>query len=71
MTIELAACTATLLSEIAKPEFAQQDIAITYALALRSSEPTDWAAVNAAIVERWSRSGLERVKKMAWKRVSP
>ena len=44
----------------------QRQIAQTYALALRSSWPTDWAKVNGMIVERWSVAGLERVKKMAW-----
>ena len=44
----------------------QKDIAKTYALGLRSQEPTDWAAANKAIIERWSVSGLERIKKLAW-----
>ena len=44
----------------------QRDIASTYGLALRSSAETDWAKVNAAIIERWSVSGLERIKKAAW-----
>lgn len=44
----------------------QNQIAKTYALALRSSYETDWARVNAAIIERWSKSGLLRIKNMAW-----
>ena len=44
----------------------QKTIAKTYALALRSQEKTDWKAANEAIIERWSISGLERIKKMAW-----
>lgn len=44
----------------------QRQIAQTYALALRSDEPTDWKAANKAIIERWSISGLDRIKKMAW-----
>ena len=43
----------------------QKSIAMTYALALRSSWPTDWARVNAAIVAKWPK-GLERIKTMAW-----
>ncbi len=43
----------------------QRQIAQTYALAMKSSYPTDWARVNAAIVARWPK-GLERIKKMAW-----
>jgi len=44
----------------------QKDIAQTYALALKSSDTTDWAKVNAAIIKRWSRSGLKRIKHLAW-----
>ena len=44
----------------------QKSVAMTYALALRSSWPTDWKRVNAAIVARWSVSGLERIKRLAW-----
>ena len=32
-----------------------------------SSPEIDWAAVNKAIIERWSLSGLKSIKKMAWK----
>ena len=44
----------------------QKQIAQTYALALRSEEPTDWKRANEAILKRWSPAGLERIKKMAW-----
>jgi len=44
----------------------QKQIAQTYALALRSQEHVDWKAINMAIIERWSISGLERIKKLAW-----
>ncbi len=44
----------------------QKQIAQTYALALRSSWPTDWKRVNAAIIKRWSAAGLEQIKKLAW-----
>ena len=64
--IELAGCEALLLREIANTKFKQKNIARTYALSMASSEKVDWLKVNRAIIERWSRSGLERVKKMAW-----
>ena len=44
----------------------QQDVAQTYALGLRSDAETDWGKVNASIIERWSRAGLERIKEAAW-----
>lgn len=64
--IELALCTDVLLDEISKKESKQKDIAQTYALALKSSEETDWAKVNRAIIERWSKHALVQIKKMAW-----
>ena len=65
-TFELMDCTRVLLEEIADKRFKQRNIAQTYALALRSSYNTDWATVNKAIIERWSLSGLERIKNWAW-----
>jgi hypothetical protein len=65
---ELANCTNTLLSEIANTEMRVLDVGITYGLALRSSEPTDWARVNKAILDRWSLSSLERIKAIAWRK---
>lgn len=44
----------------------QRQIAMSYALGIRSSWPTDWAVVNQAIIDRWSQAGLDRIKKMAW-----
>ena len=29
--------------------------------------PVDWLKINTAIIERWSKSALERIKKAAWK----
>ena len=43
----------------------RRDIAQTYALALRSSWPTDWWAVNRMILDRWSMSGLQWIKAQA------
>jgi len=59
--------TDTLLDEINRKEFKQRNVAATYSLALRTIDDVDWVKVNRAIIERWSRSGLERIKKMAWK----
>jgi hypothetical protein len=68
--IELMACESVLLQELGSPECKQKGVAMTYAMALMSSENTskliDWGKVNAAITARWPK-GLERVKEMAWK----
>ena len=64
--LELTDCTNVLLDEIADKKFKQKNIAKTYALSLQSSYPTDYARVNRAIIDRWSVSGLNRIKNMAW-----
>ena len=47
------------------PSATQRDVASLYGLAIRSTWPTDWGAVNLAIMARWPR-GLERIKEAAW-----
>jgi hypothetical protein len=64
-TTEIACVEQTIENEI-KQGLTQKQIAQTYALGIRSTWPTDWAKVNAMIIERWSQAGLERIKKMAW-----
>lgn len=64
--MELADCTNTLLREIAEPSIKRIDVAKTYALAIKSSEAVNWPVVNAAIIKRWSKSGLVWIKKQAW-----
>jgi hypothetical protein len=64
--IELADPEGMLLEEIADRRLTQADIAMTYRLALRSHDRVDWPKVNAAIIERWSLTGLKRVKRLAW-----
>lgn len=64
--MELAACTDTILSEITQGA-TRRAVAQTYRLAMQSSQPTDWPRVNAAIIARWSVSGLQWIKKQAWR----
>ncbi len=67
-TFELANCEKTILDEIEMKELKKIDVAKTYALILKSSERNivDWPKVNKAIINKWSRSGLEWIKEMAW-----
>jgi len=64
MQSEIMAAEVVIENEI-KRGCTQKQVAQTYALALRSTWPTDWARANAAIVARWPK-GLERVKNLAW-----
>lgn len=49
----------------------QQIVAISYATAILAAakgfEDVDWTAVNRVIIDRWSLSGLDRIKHKAWK----
>lgn len=67
MIIELTCCDSVIVNECSMPEMTRDGVAQTYAMALVSSWPTDWKKANAAIIERWSSSGLEYVKNKAWK----
>lgn len=62
----LAQCERVLLEEIASAEFKRRDVALTYRLAMFSGETVDWTRVNRAIVMRWSPSGLQYIKRLAW-----
>ena len=64
--IIMADCENVILRELQDKQFKQRDIAQSYALAMASGEDIDWQRVNKAIIERWSKSGLTRVKEMAW-----
>ena len=63
-------CTDTIVDEI-KAGLPQADIAMSYALAIRSAaakaDEPDWFVINRAIIERWSKTVLERIKRAAWK----
>lgn len=56
----------TLLEEVADKRTKREDIAQTYALALKTAGYFDWRKINLAIVDRWSLSGLEWIKQSAW-----
>jgi len=45
----------------------RDDIARTYAVCLGYEDKIDWKLVNAAIIARWSPSGLSYIKNLAWK----
>jgi len=66
MVIKLSNCEWVLLNEIEELKLTQPHVAQTYAFAIDSGKDIDWQKVNDAIINRWSLSGLERVKKMAW-----
>jgi hypothetical protein len=60
-----------LLEEIADKSMTRDDVAVTYAGALRRClEDVHWPRVNAAIMERWSPNALHYIKREAWALVS-
>lgn len=66
MEVELCCCEFVLLNEISMKEIKRDSIALTYRMAMDSSEKIDWAKINKAIMNRWSLSGLKYIKNKAW-----
>lgn len=67
--INLVCCTQVILQDLAAREVTQKDVALTYAMAIKSAaqkaDAPDWETINKAIISKWSVRGLERVKKRA------
>lgn len=60
----------TIMREIADKRLTRDDVALTYAFALRqhpTGEGFDFAAVNKAIMDRWSIAALRYIKDKAWR----
>jgi len=67
--IEMTFCEETILLEIAEKKATRDDIALSYAFCLNSSENPSFAKINRAIIDRWSRAALRYIKRKAWKLV--
>jgi hypothetical protein len=67
--INMVGCTDAIVQEAGCKEATQKDIAMTYAMAIKSqaqgADTPDWPTINRAILSRWKMSGLERIKKRA------
>jgi hypothetical protein len=68
-TVEMVDPQGTLLRDIADEKMTRDDVALTYAFAIRQASGVNFAMVNAAIMDRWSQSALEYIKGRAWKLV--
>ncbi len=66
MKIELMFPEKIILTEISDKKATQKDVAMTYRIIIQQKLKVDWKKINKAIVDRWSRAGLERVKNLAW-----
>lgn len=68
--INLVGCTDAICDQVKIKQATQSDIALTYAMAIKSAaqkaDNPDWSAINGAILARWKMSGLERIKKRAF-----
>ena len=60
-----------LMVSIDERDYKRRDVAAIYALAIAVEPPNSsrWATVNMAIINRWSRYGLEWIKREAWKQI--
>lgn len=75
MYVEMMDVENTLLREIADKRMTRDDVALTYAFAIRqqghwSGNVVDYAVVNRAILGRWSMAGLKYIKEKAWRLVA-
>jgi hypothetical protein len=59
----------TMLAEIADKRMTRDDVAMTYAFAIRQhpGQHEGYARVNRAIMDRWSLSALKYIKGQAWR----
>jgi len=68
--INLICCTQVICDQVAVRQATQKDVALSYAMAIKSAaqkaDDPDWKAINGAILARWKMSGLERIKKRAF-----
>jgi coenzyme F420-reducing hydrogenase gamma subunit len=67
--VEMVNPQGAMLDEIADRRMTRDDVAMTYAFAIRQRDEVDFALVNKAIMDRWSLSALEYIKNKAWKMV--
>ena len=66
--MQLMCCEMVIENEI-KQDVPRKSVALTYAMAMRSEaagRPTDWKAINNAIIAKWGARGLTAVKNRAW-----
>ena len=66
MQIQMVDPQQVILEEIADGRLTRDDVALTYAIAIRQKSEMDWPRVNAAILERWSMDALFYIKRKAW-----
>lgn len=55
-----------LLATIADPEATVVDAARAYRAMIGTRGQFDWKDINEAIIDRWSMTGLIRIKNLAW-----
>lgn len=68
MTVRTSLLEADLIFACEDRFATRADVAMLYGAAIRYEAPVDWSRVNAAILERWSKSALVWIKREAWKR---
>jgi hypothetical protein len=59
---------AWIMNEIEGEGFTRKDVARTYAILIQKGHE-DWAPINEAIMQRWSKSALLWIKTEAWKQL--
>lgn len=67
--INLIGCTDAIAQDVGAKEATRNDVALTYAMAIKSeaqgADKPDWPTINRTILSRWKMSGLKYIKKRA------
>jgi len=63
----VTAAESVLRDDVLDHRCTRRHVAQSYALVMRSVHDADWPSINAAILDRYSLSGLEFIKREAWK----
>jgi hypothetical protein len=71
MSFEIENIEKFILDEIGNKKLKRKDIAKSYSIAIsyvyKGIKSIDFKPINLAIINRWSRSGLEYIKTEAWR----
>lgn len=63
-------CTRTILRAIQSPKMKKDDIAAIYTLIIARPTQSSIPTINKAIIKRWTCSGLQDIKRMAWRAIT-
>ena len=58
-----------IMDEISNPKLPKREIARTYGYLIRDGRLSNWRTINEAIIARFGQTGLDSIRKSAWKNI--